>query len=114
MVPETIPPIKALHFIFYPPFFLWQFFHSFTLLFNKLFPSIDVKPDYYVGTFYRGTNDGLPMIGQYDDFPNCLFLYAYGDNGLVYSGALAKVLRDVITKGTHPLMNLYSQRRINL
>jgi glycine/D-amino acid oxidase-like deaminating enzyme len=54
------------------------------------------------------------MIGQYDDFPNCFFLYAYGDNGLVYSGALAKVLRDVITKGTHPLMNLYSQRRINL
>lgn len=80
--------------------------------FNKLFPSIHVQPEYYLGAFYGGTHDGLPLIGEYAEFPNCFFLFGYGDNGLVYSGALAKILRDVITKGSHPAMNLYQKERL--
>lgn len=80
--------------------------------FNKLFPSIHVHPEYYLGAFYGGTHDGLPLIGEYEEFPNCFFLFGYGDNGLVYSGALAKILRDVITKGSHPAMNLYRKERL--
>jgi glycine/D-amino acid oxidase-like deaminating enzyme len=80
--------------------------------FNKLFPNIEVSPDYYLGAFYGGTHDGLPMIGHYEDFPNCYFLFAYGDNGLVYSSALAKIIRDIITKGSHPAFPLYQQTRI--
>ncbi|NBI29221.1 NAD(P)/FAD-dependent oxidoreductase [Chengkuizengella marina] len=79
--------------------------------FNKLFPNIQVYPEYYLGAFYGGTHDGLPMIGQYEEFPNCYFIYAYGDNGLVYNGALAKIIRDVITKGSHPAMKIYGQNR---
>ncbi|MDX8362593.1 FAD-dependent oxidoreductase [Cytobacillus sp. IB215316] len=79
--------------------------------FNKLFPNIAVNPDYYLGAFYGGTHDGLPMIGQYEEFPSCYFIYAYGDNGMVYSGVLANILRDVITKGSHPAMELYGKHR---
>ncbi|MEH7302321.1 NAD(P)/FAD-dependent oxidoreductase [Neobacillus drentensis] len=79
--------------------------------FNKLFPTIEVYPEYYLGAFYGGTHDGLPMIGQYDEFPNCYFVFAYGDNGLVYSGVMAKILKDVIAKGAHSAMSLYHQSR---
>lgn len=80
--------------------------------FNKLFPSISVHPEYYLGAFYGGTHDGLPIIGEYAEYPNCFFLFGYGDNGLVYSGALAKIIRDVITKGSHPAMKLYRKERM--
>lgn len=80
--------------------------------FNKLFPTIHVQPEYYLGAFYGGTHDGLPMIGHYDEFPNCFFLFAYGDNGLVYSATLAKILRDIITKGSHPAIGLYQKERV--
>lgn len=79
--------------------------------FNKLFPNIQVTPEYYLGAFYGGTHDGLPMIGIYDEFPNCYFLYAYGDNGLVYSSVMARIIKDIIEKGSHPAMGIYHQER---
>lgn len=79
--------------------------------FNKLFPNIKVYPEFYLGAFYGGTHDGLPMIGQYEEFPHCYFLFAYGDNGLVYSNVLAKIIKDVIIKGSHPALKLYHQTR---
>ncbi|EEL47925.1 Oxidoreductase [Bacillus cereus Rock3-44] len=82
--------------------------------FNKLFPNITVKPEFYLSAFYGGTHDGLPIIGMYEDFPNCYFIYAYGDNGLVYSMVLSKIISDVIIKGSSPNLNLYLQSRPNL
>ncbi|CAH2714716.1 Gamma-glutamylputrescine oxidoreductase [Neobacillus rhizosphaerae] len=79
--------------------------------FNHLFPNIVVYPEFYLGAFYGGTHDGLPIIGEYEEFPNCYFLFAYGDNGLVYSNALAKIMRDVLVNGSHPAMDLYHQTR---
>ncbi|MEI2403550.1 NAD(P)/FAD-dependent oxidoreductase [Niallia taxi] len=76
---------------------------------KKLFPELDIHAEYYLGAFYGGTHDGLPLIGEYEEFPNCYFLMAYGDNGLVYSMALAKILRDVITKGSHPDLSIYQR-----
>ncbi|MEI4828290.1 FAD-dependent oxidoreductase [Bacillus sp. FJAT-53711] len=82
--------------------------------FNKLFPNITVKPEFYLSAFYGGTHDGLPIIGMYEEFPNCYFIYAYGDNGLVYSMVLSKIIRDVIIKGSSPNLNLYLQSRPKL
>ncbi|MED1204526.1 NAD(P)/FAD-dependent oxidoreductase [Heyndrickxia acidicola] len=79
--------------------------------FNKLFPSIDVRPEYYLGAFYGGMHDGLPIIGEYEEYPNCYFLFAYGDNGLVYSRAMAKIIAEVIVKGSHPALKLYHHSR---
>ncbi|MBS8266381.1 FAD-binding oxidoreductase [Mesobacillus boroniphilus] len=79
--------------------------------FNKMFPSISVEPDYYLGAFYGGTADGLPIIGMYDEYPNSYFLFAFGDNGTVYSQMQAKIIADDIMKGNSPDLELYLQDR---
>ncbi|PQD94711.1 FAD-dependent oxidoreductase [Pradoshia eiseniae] len=79
--------------------------------FNKLFPNIHAEPEYYLGAFYGGTHDGLPLIGQYEEFPRCHFLFAYGDNGLVYSSILSKIITEIIKNGSHPDFDLYSHNR---
>ncbi|WP_324655885.1 NAD(P)/FAD-dependent oxidoreductase [Bacillus cereus] len=82
--------------------------------FNKLFPNITVEPEFYLSAFYGGTHDGLPIIGMYEEFPNCHFIYAYGDNGLVYSMVLSKIVRDIIINGSSPDLHLYLQTRPKL
>ncbi|WP_280771117.1 NAD(P)/FAD-dependent oxidoreductase [Salipaludibacillus daqingensis] len=79
--------------------------------FNKLFPSIQVEPDYYSAAFYGGTHDGLPIIGEYPDYPNCFFLFGFGDNGTVYSMILAKLIADKLSAQPHPGFELYEQSR---
>jgi len=78
---------------------------------QKLFPELDIYPEYYLSAFYGGTHDGLPIIGEYEEYPNCYFLMAYGDNGLVYSMALAKILKKIIATGSHSAMSIYSNSR---
>jgi glycine/D-amino acid oxidase-like deaminating enzyme len=79
--------------------------------FNKLFPHIKVQPEFYLSAFYGGTHDGLPIIGLYEDFPNCYILYAYGDNGTIYSMVLAKIISDLITQKSNSDISLYIQSR---
>lgn len=79
--------------------------------FNLLFPDIRVKPAYYLAAFYGGTVDGLPIIGVYDEYPNSYFLFAFGDNGTVYSQALAKIISEKIANGHSPDLTLYLQDR---
>lgn len=79
--------------------------------FNKLFPNIKVYPEFYISAFYGGTHDGLPIIGIYEDLPNCYVLYGYGDNGTVYSMVLAKIINDLIIKKSNSDINLYHQNR---
>ncbi|CAI6047199.1 Gamma-glutamylputrescine oxidoreductase [Paenibacillus sp. JJ-100] len=79
--------------------------------FTKLFPTIQVEPEYYLGAFYGGTHDGLPVIGQYESYPHCYVIMAYGDNGTVYNGVLAKIVTDHILHGSSPDMDMYLQTR---
>jgi glycine/D-amino acid oxidase-like deaminating enzyme len=79
--------------------------------FNKLFPNIHVQPEFYLGAFYGGTHDGMPTLGIYDDFPNWYFLMGYGDNGMVYSMILAKIIADQITTESNADLNIYLQNR---
>nr|WP_279381066.1 FAD-dependent oxidoreductase [Alkaliphilus hydrothermalis] len=77
--------------------------------FHKLFPTIEAYPEFYVSAYYGGTHDGMPMIGIYDELPHCYVVMGYGDNGLVYNMVLAKILGEVITKGSNPDLELYLQ-----
>lgn len=79
--------------------------------FGKLFPDIRAEAEYYLGAFYGGTHDGLPMIGMYEEFPGCYFLMGYGDNGMVYSMVLADILGEMITTGRSKDAELYLQTR---
>ena len=80
--------------------------------FHKLFPDIQVEAEYYLGAHYGGTHDGLPIIGMYEDFPNCFFIYGYGDNGTVYNYVLAKIVVDLIKFGKSDNLDLYLQTRL--
>ncbi|WP_428910249.1 NAD(P)/FAD-dependent oxidoreductase [Niallia sp. Krafla_26] len=79
--------------------------------FNKMFPHIKVQPEYYLAAFYGGTLDGIPIIGQYDEYPNSYFLFAFGDNGTVYSQMLSKLIVNEIVEGDCPDVALYLQDR---
>lgn len=75
--------------------------------FNKLFPHIKITPEFYLGAFYGGTHDGLPMLGIYESKPNHYYLMGYGDNGTVYNMVLAKIIRDLIVKGSSEDHKIY-------
>lgn len=77
----------------------------------KLFPDLQAEPEFYLGAFYGGTHDGLPIIGQYEEYPHCYIVMAYGDNGTVYNAVLSRILRDVIVKGSSPDLGIYLQNR---
>jgi glycine/D-amino acid oxidase-like deaminating enzyme len=79
--------------------------------FNKMFPTIQVQPEYYLAAFYGGTLDGIPIIGKYEAFPNSYFLFAFGDNGTVYSQLLSKLIVKEIVEGNCPDLALYLQER---
>ena len=79
--------------------------------FNKLFPTIKIEPEFYLGAFYGGTHDGMPIIGMYEEYPNYYFLFGYGDNGTVYNMALAKIICHHIVKNSDHNLDLYLQTR---
>jgi len=81
---------------------------------SRRFPEIKAEAEFSLAAFYGGTHDGLPILGIYDEFPRCIFLNAYGDNGLVYSMVLARILRDMLTTGSSPASGLYLQTRPTL
>lgn len=62
--------------------------------------------------FFAGTVDGLPMIGRNEEYPNCFYIMAYGDNGTVYNMNLSKIVTDVITKGESPDLDLYLRTKL--
>ncbi|MCM3788583.1 FAD-binding oxidoreductase [Domibacillus indicus] len=78
---------------------------------ETLFPGLNVKPEYYSTAFYGGTVDGLPIVGRYDDYPDSYFLFAFGDNGTVYSQLLAKLIAEDIRDGHSADLDLYRQDR---
>lgn len=79
--------------------------------FNQLFPDIPAEPEYYLGAFYGGTHDGLPVIGRYESYPHCYVIMAYGDNGTVYNSVLAKIVAEKIVTGSSPDWDIYLQSR---
>lgn len=79
--------------------------------FNKMFPTIKVQPEYYLSAFYGGIVDGIPIIGKYEEYPNSYFLFAFGDNGTVYSQVLSKLIVKEIVEGDSPDIALYLQER---
>ncbi|MBM7541001.1 NAD(P)/FAD-dependent oxidoreductase [Amphibacillus cookii] len=79
--------------------------------FNLLFPDISIEPDSYLTAHYGGTMDGLPIIGEYLSFPNSYFVFAFGDNGLVYSQVLTKIIADELINGVSEDLFIYRQDR---
>lgn len=79
--------------------------------FKKLYPGIDIKPEFsWCGTF-GSTKDGLPYIGEYPGLPNSYFALGFGGNGITFSLIAAEILKDLITGKENPDQKIFSFKR---
>lgn len=76
--------------------------------FRAMFPDIPLEVAYsWAGTFGE-TRDGLPYIGQTNEFPNAFFTLGYGGNGINYSLIGAELIRDALTGRPNPDAALFA------
>jgi glycine/D-amino acid oxidase-like deaminating enzyme len=79
--------------------------------FEKLFPQIQIEPEFaWAGTFAE-TPDGLPYIGSLPQFPHCYFALGYGGNGITFSLLAAEILRDLFLGRKNDLAKLFDFSR---
>ncbi len=82
-----------------------------TKKFHELFPDIPMEPACaWAGTFAQ-TEDGLPYIGSFPEFPRAYFALGYGGNGILFSLIAAEIIRDHILGIHHPDAALFSFSR---
>ena len=79
--------------------------------FSKLFPEIEMIPEFsWTGTF-GSTKDALPYIGTYSKTPHTFYALGFGGNGITFSLIGAEILCDMITGKTNKDALLYSFNR---
>lgn len=79
--------------------------------FSKLFPDIELIPEFsWTGTF-GSTNDSLPYIGTYAKTPHTYYSLGFGGNGITFSVIAAQIIRDLITGKKNKDANLFSFER---
>ncbi|MBO9128457.1 FAD-dependent oxidoreductase [Bacillus sp. 165] len=66
---------------------------------KKMFPKYNLQAEYYWGATFGSTHDGMPLLTEYPDMPNCYFALGYGGNGTVYSMIFAEIFKELFTKG---------------
>lgn len=80
--------------------------------FRKVFPHINLLPEFsWTGTF-GSTKDGLPFIGSYKKLPNSYFALGFGGNGITFSLIAAEIIADLITKKKNTDASIFSFDRV--
>lgn len=79
--------------------------------FGKLFPQIEMTPEFsWTGTF-GSTRDGLPFIGECPGVANGLFALGFGGNGITFSTIAAQLITDALKGRKNRDSNLFSFNR---
>ena len=79
--------------------------------FEKLFPEVELIPEFtWTGTF-GSTNDSLPYIGTYDKTPHTYYALGFGGNGITFSVIAAQIIRDMILQKENKDAFLFSFSR---
>lgn len=79
--------------------------------FLKLFPGIELIPEFsWAGTF-GSTVDSLPYIGAYHKTPQTYYALGYGGNGITFSIIAAGIIRDIFTGRKNSSASLFSFTR---
>ena len=79
--------------------------------FLKLFPDIELIPEFsWTGTF-GSTKDSLPYIGTYDKTPHTYYALGFGGNGITFSVIAAEIITDMIMGKKNKDALLYSFNR---
>ena len=64
--------------------------------FQTLFPAIPFRTDFKWAGVFASTKDGLPFIGNTQQYPHIYFALGYGGNGITFSLLAAQIIRDLI------------------
>lgn len=79
---------------------------------NSYFPEIsDLEVEYKFNGIFGETKDGLPYIGEHEDYPNYYFCLCYGSNGILYGIQAGQILRDLHLGTKRPELELYKFNR---
>lgn len=79
--------------------------------FHRLFPGIEVEPEFEWCGVFGETKDGLPYIGQHPDHPCTYFALGYGGNGITFSVIAAEIIRDLYTEKPSGLEKIFAFNR---
>lgn len=76
--------------------------------FKKLFPRIDLRPEFsWAGTF-GVTKDSMPFIGSIKKHPRIFYALGYGGNGILFSHLAAGIIADTISGKKNEAAGLFS------
>ena len=79
--------------------------------FQKLFPDINLIPEFsWTGTF-GSTKDALPYIGAYPKTPHTYYALGFGGNGITFSVIAAEIICDMIAEKKNANLSLFSFSR---
>ncbi len=80
--------------------------------FQKLFPHLQMIPEFsWTGTF-GVTKDALPFIGSYSKYPHTFFALGFGGNGITFSTIAAKIICDQINGTKNKDAELFMFERV--
>lgn len=79
--------------------------------FAKLFPQIEMIPEFYWTGTFGSTKDSLPYIGTYDKTPHTYYALGFGGNGITFSIIAAEIIRDMIQGKNNKDASLFSFNR---
>lgn len=80
--------------------------------FEKIFPAIEIKPEFSWAGAFVSSKDGLPFIGSIEGKPNSYFALGFGGNGITFSQVAAEMITDLITKDRSKYSKLFSFDRL--
>lgn len=75
------------------------------------FPDLSLKMSHAWCATFGESHDGLPYIGEHPNRIGEYYCLGFGGNGTVYSMLGAKIIKDLITKGAHPALRLFTIER---
>jgi glycine/D-amino acid oxidase-like deaminating enzyme len=74
---------------------------------NRLFPQLDVTPEFAWAGAFGTTATGLPRIGAIPGGKNCWAILGFGGNGITYSRIAADIIRAALAGKSDPDTDLY-------
>jgi glycine/D-amino acid oxidase-like deaminating enzyme len=76
--------------------------------FSKLFPKIELIPEFSWSGTFGSTKDALPYIGTYNKTPHTYYALGFGGNGITFSLIAAEIICDMITGKINKNVSLFS------
>ncbi len=77
---------------------------------QRLFPSLDVTPEFQWAGSFGTTGTGLPLIGAIPRKKNCWAILGFGGNGITYSRIAADIVAAALAGKADPDADLYEFR----